>query len=162
MKRIVTLIIASCILCGQVSAMTKTTTQSNRLDSEYINDRVSEIYNSLNETKNPEAKFTSEQFYKLWQTMQAKDAILNEVGFVSSNHWYQAQDFEKPHYEFGTAEKISGTTAIVSLTINDLGSSRKLILLMVYERGNWYVDDFITEERQLFRSEKAALKRYLQ
>lgn len=148
---------------GHESAMSTQEKQDAKLSAKHIDSRVKEIYNSLNNSKNPEAVYTSEQYYKLWQKIQEKDAqLVGEVGFINYNHWYQAQDFDNPRYEFGPAEKISETTTTVTLNIHDLGSTRKVILLMVYERGNWFIDDFITEKGQLFRSEKAELKKYLQ
>ena len=59
--------------------------------------------------------------------------------------WTQSQEEGEPKFEVKSAELQSETKAVskIALYYPDK-TSKEMTLMLVYERGNWYIDDFIT------------------
>ena len=72
--------------------------------------------------------------------------LSHELGYVyrDYDHWIAGQDIDpKWSYKTKAIKDIKEATATVEMTIHNF-SNRRIILNLVYERGDWFVDDFRT------------------
>ncbi len=126
----------------------------------YIRRRVEQAY--AYEGDDREAKFTSRAYFALWQRVAEKDAALEgEIGFFDANHWLQAQDADEPKIEVVSVTKSAATRAKVVVKITDFGTAVRITFPMIFERGDWFIDDFITDVDGREDSEKARMKQYV-
>ena len=79
-----------------------------------------------------------------------------EIGYIDSDHWIQGQDSENPSMTVQSVE-ISDLRAIAKVKIYNFGYSTDVELVLIKERGDWYIDDFIG----MYGSEKEGLKDYI-
>ena len=125
----------------------------------YLSDRVMAVYNDHSE--NWEEKYTSTEYYNIWKAVTEYDKkLVGEVGFFDSDHWWRSQDSCDPKMSVISAEINSSTSATVKVRLTDCGESSVLTFPMVYERDDWFIDDFVTWFEGKEWSEKKMMKDY--
>lgn len=128
---------------------------------ELLKKRVLEIYRDK-DYENKEAKYCSEIYLKVFTPVNKKDKQMlstgEGIGFFDYDHWTNSQDeLENPKFEIKTLKMTSPTEAIVEIRENQWGTGAEL--KMVWERDNWYVDDFLRSDG--YGNEVERMKEYL-
>ncbi len=155
MKKIIYLIVFTLPLLGMWSCNGNKTTEdasdsdSTTVDSvqtddgkhnkEYIIQRLTKIYEMQDDSR-----CCSERYQNLFN--EAQD--LSEKGgmvFVDGDHWVQGNDIDKDwQYRILDVTDITTTTATATVLVNNF-NEHEVMLKLVFERGDWYVDNFLTE-----------------
>ncbi len=130
----------------------------------YIRQRLDTIYSNIrqrvtNETDdnhpymdsgfNPDSAYCSSLYYGLLK--QAID-ITNETGDIvfDYDHWVCGQDFSQDwNYQIQKVYDITDSTAMADLTVINFGNKIDVTLSLVFERGDWYIDEFGSDGRGL-------------
>ena len=125
------------------SATIKPTIATVNLDSvrhtkEYITQRIDTIYKYRDD-----AVCCSNRYNELTnQACKIADEI--EDLFIDSDHWVAGQDIDpKWSYKIRNIKIESDSIAWAEMTIHNF-SDRKVRLKLLYERGDWFVDDILT------------------
>ena len=92
--------------------------------------------------------------YKEWMSKALDIADENEEPLLDYDHWTNSQDDNNFTYEVGKISHMTDSTAIVTIK-GKITRSYTITLSMRFERGDWYVDDFLgddgTGEKQYFK-----------
>lgn len=126
----------------------------------YIKDRVQAIYADVrknypadhgNPPKNAvdlDKVYCSGDWNRLFQLVNKKDANLSvEVSFWYANYWVMGQDWGDLIPQNIKVTMQNDSHATVTFEMNKMGDSKKQVQLdMVYERGDWRIDNFIVPE----------------
>lgn len=109
--------------------------------AECISNRIKDIYNGLYS----DDEIMSEAFYTLFVSAQQADE--SEIGWPDWNYWNCTNGLDA-NLSYVDVELNSTATAIahVVLSYPEIDSSKQVDMPMVYEDGNWYVDDIISYE----------------
>lgn len=109
--------------------------------AECISNRIKDRYNGLYS----DDEIMSEAFYTLFVSAQQADE--SEIGWPDWNYWNCTNGLDA-NLSCVDVELNSTTTAIahVVLSYPEIDSSKQVDMPMVYEDGNWYVDDIISYE----------------
>ena len=143
---------------------------------EYLVQRVSNIYkdvcdlyNAAQEDsnfdklseKNFDSLYCSEEWNDLLSKVNQYDMEQNtdEIGFFDFDYWIMGQDFQDMSFRDVKVLDMHDNGATVSLILVNMDSDIKLKLSMVYERGDWYIDNF--ENLSMEFELKNAMKEYL-
>ena len=122
------------------SADVKTVANAN-IDSvkhtkDYINQRIDTIYKYKND-----GQYCSESY----RALEAEAVKLSEERdeiYFDGDHWINGQDIDpKWSYKVKKIELEGDSVAWADITIHNFGDSR-VKLRLLYERGDWFVDDF--------------------
>lgn len=132
----------------------------DRHSEAYIRQRLDTIYGNIrqrvtNETDdkhpymapgfNPDSAYCSSLYYGLLR--QAID-ITNEMGDIvfDYDHWICGQDFSQDwNYQIQKVYDITDSTAVADITVINFGHKLDVTLFLVFERGDWYIDEFGSE-----------------
>ena len=107
--------------------------------ADYITRRLGEIYQ-----QRENAKCCSERYMKLYNEA-SQLSKRSGMTFLSGDHWVQGNDVdEKWSYRILDVTDITPTTATARVLINNF-TEREVTLRLVFERDDWYVDNFINE-----------------
>jgi len=120
---------------------------------ESIYNDVTTTYNKYNEseelslgsveTANLDKKYCSEEWNALLEKVAEKDKQNeDEIGFFDFDYWISGQDFQNLKVTDVKVQKIEGDKATVILNLHNFGSVTPMKLDMVYERDNWFIDNF--------------------
>lgn len=111
---------------------------SVRHTKEYVTQRIDTIYKYRDD-----AVCCSNRYNELTnQACKIADEI--EDLFFDSDHWVAGQDIDpKWSYKIRNIKIESDSIAWAEMTIHNF-SDRKVRLKLLYERGDWFVDDIIT------------------
>ncbi len=103
---------------------------------EYIMQRVDTIYKYKDNRR-----FCSERYLALDAEASQLSDELDEL-YIDSDHWIVGQDID-PQWRYLVKKivVVSDSIATVELLIHNF-SDQKVVLDLLYERGDWYVDDF--------------------
>lgn len=115
-----------------------TTQDSIRHTKEYIAQRIDTIYKYKDDMRFCSAKYLSLDAHA--------SKLSHEMGYVyrDYDHWVMGQDIDpKWSYKIKDIKDIKDAEATVELTIHNF-KNQHIILNLVYERGDWYVDNFRT------------------
>ena len=82
----------------------------------------------------------------------------NEEPLLDYDHWTNSQDDNNFTYEVGKISNMTDSTAIVTVN-GKITRAHTIILSMRFERGDWYVDDFLGDNGT---GEKVYFKDYIQ
>ncbi len=91
------------------------------------------------------ALYCSEEFKKLWnQTAEAEVTS----GYICLDYdvWTNAQDADKPTMRIESIEILDNKHAKANIVINDFGMDSANQLILVKEKNEWRIDDFIRED----------------
>ena len=81
----------------------------------------------------------------LRQVGEADQLSGNEMGFFDADYWIMGQDWNDVHVTDVSATVNDRTHATVTLLLHNCGSTHPLKLLMVKEKGEWLIDDFLED-----------------
>lgn len=133
---------------------------STQNEKEIVIDRVKYIFNEVYENGiDGDLKFLTTEYMNL-QKKEQEVTPEGEIGFIDYDHWIQAQDDDNPSMTVLSAEILSETKASVKIKIKPSSFSDEqsdVELVLIHERGDWYIDDFIG----IGGSEKQGLKDYI-
>ena len=139
----------------------------------YIRQRLDTIYSNIRqrvagETEdhhpymrdfNPDSAYCSSLYYSLMR--QAID-FANETGDIvfDGDHWVCGQDFSKDwNYQIQKVHHVTDSTALADITVINFGKKNDVMLSLLFERGNWYINDFGPEDAE--DSDKAYFRRII-
>lgn len=91
---------------------------------------------------NLDSAYCSSRYYSL---MKQALEITNETGDIlfDYDHWVCGQDYSKDwHYKIREVSDITDSTATAEMEIINFGNANDLSLSLLYERGDWYIDEF--------------------
>jgi hypothetical protein len=77
--------------------------------------------------------------------------------FLNYNHWIFLKDWTSIGYSINDISVISDTSAIASITIKNLSSSKTATLLLLKDLGKWSIDDFVIDGT----SEKKTMSKFV-
>ena len=153
-KILIVALLAACPLWAcAVAAQTVPT------DKEQLVARVKHIYNKvfavyaraendlsvLNDT-NFDGLYCSDDWNQTVAKVTEKDSKNDdEIGFFDADYWVMGQDFSELSISDVAVESINGSRATVVMMLHNCGSATPVRLTMVYERGNWFIDDFFED-----------------
>lgn len=64
------------------------------------------------------------------------------------DHWTNSQDDNNFTYEVGRIDQITDSTAFAEIYGKNFGNDYTIVLGLYFERGDWYVDDFLSPDRK--------------
>ena len=64
------------------------------------------------------------------------------------DHWTNSQDDNNFTYEIGRIDQITDSTAFAEINGKNFGNDYTIVLGLYFERGDWYVDDFLSPDRK--------------
>lgn len=131
-----------------------------------IYDKVFGEYNRANENEempqfSPDEDFCSKDWNSMLQKIEEYDAANNpdEIGFFDADYWVMGQDFADLSISDIQVVKQDGDDAEVEFILHNQGDKIKVKLEMEFERGDWYIDNFIDLKYDL--NWKEDMKEYL-
>ena len=146
------------------------TDTQNKQTEQYISQRLTEIYNEALKEEGHDLlaldhKFMSQEYNDL-QDKAMKIAERNEDLVIDSDHWVQGQDWTYPTMDIVSIEDITPTTALarVKIVTHMPGADNVttlLILPLVFERGDWYIDNMQQYYEGELLDEKAWYNKYV-
>ena len=91
---------------------------------------------------NFDSLYCSRELYDLHRKIGDLERQMGEVIVHDVDFWICAQDFDKDLAARVLRVKMDGNKkAYVTINIHNCGQDQEVILTMVYERDNWFVDD---------------------
>ncbi|MBQ4366985.1 MAG: DUF3828 domain-containing protein [Muribaculaceae bacterium] len=158
--------------CGnntnQATAKTSVTTDGKH-SVEYITQRLNAIYNDVYSNAfmliENDHKYMSSEYNRL-QDKAMEIAQRNGDLVVDADHWIQGQEWTEPKMTVQSVNDITENTANAVVKITKFGGtpdeSEDLITLpLVFERGDWYIDNMIQQWEGETLDEKAWYQRYV-
>ncbi|MBO4658477.1 MAG: hypothetical protein J5637_02520 [Prevotella sp.] len=149
------------------SLATKATPGDRKHTIKYIRQRVDDIYRCyknpqydeygarIMERINLDSAYCSDRYKatysKVWE--MTEDELV-----IDYDHWTGSQDDNQFTYRVGKIENITDSTAIAYVEGNNFGEDCTIVLSLLFERGDWYVDDFLPIGGE---SERAYLERLI-
>ena len=119
-----------------VADSTQTATAGGKHSAEYIIQRLDSIYLSR-----VDSLCCSQRYLDIYAQAQQISQSEGTV-FLDSDHWTQGQDIpEDWSYSVESVDQITDTTAQATVIIHSF-DDQKVMLDLVFERDNWYVDNF--------------------
>ena len=126
---------------------------------DYLRERVDSFYSVY---KNPKYEKSGHRIYngkfvnrdsaycsKSYKDLMAKAEEIaeeNEEPLLDYDHWTNSQDDNNFTYEVGKISNMTDSTAVVKVKAKNAGKPYTITLNMRFERGDWYVDDFISDD----------------
>ena len=144
----------------------------------YLAERVTAIYedvfvtyndnNTVNgwsiiEQRNFEKDYCSEDFNNVLKEVEEYDkkhADEYEMGYFESDYWIQGQDWNDLSMKIDSISELTENNAKVRVIITNFGEEELVELSMVFERDDWYIDNFITFG-EFGYDEKLGMKEYI-
>lgn len=109
-------------------------------------DRVNSIYSQIDKETEAEldAQFCTQNYLNLKKRCDALSCKTDDI-WRDYDHWLMGQDSDKDFRATIEAVEFPGddTAALVTLTVHNFEDQR-VTLSLVCERGNWYVNDFLS------------------
>ncbi len=136
-----------------------------RLDTIYsdimrrVTGETDDIHPYMGDGFNPDSVYCSSRYYSLMR--QAVD-FADEMGDIvfDYDHWVCGQDFsENWNYQIQKVHHITDSTALADITVINFGRKNEVALSLIFERGDWYVNDFGPENSE--GSDKAYFRRII-
>lgn len=131
----------------------------NKKTEKYLVERVSNIYKDVCDTYNAaqnDLNFTEKLAEKDFDGSYCTDSwndilkqviefdkvnSVGEIGFFEFDYWIMGQDFQDMSFHDVKVIDMHDNEATVGLILVNMDSDIKLKLTMIYERGDWYIDD---------------------
>ena len=128
-------------LCGSLTA---SAADIDKHSQGYLSQRVDTIYSYYNKL-NLDSAFCTVGYRDLMR--QALDQMGEDDVLMDYDHWINAQDYsEDLSARAASIEAFTDSTAIVKVAVRNFGRDGEIVLSMRYERGDWYVDDFLPSD----------------
>ena len=139
---------------------TASTSNADPQSDEYIISRVQAIYDDVfseynkiteNETipqTSPDEKYCSNDWNEVLLKVSEYDQLHNpdEIGFFDGDYWVMGQDCGDLSVSDIKLLSHDGEKAVVEFNLHNMGESSPIQLDMKFERGDWFIDDFIEME----------------
>ena len=109
---------------------------SIRHTSDYIRQRIDSFY------KHKDDDFGCSTYFR--QLSVKADSICEAQGYIwtDGDHWINGQDKDEEWwYKLQKLSQVTDSTAVAEMLIHNFEDAT-IFLHLVYERGDWYVDDF--------------------
>ena len=142
----------------------------NTGDSQQVKQRVEAIYKTVFSTYNRTNDYTSIPDFdsrfcsKAWNDNKKKVEKIQEQGdepFFDADYWVMGQDFSNDlHITDVKVVNISNTEATVNMKVHNFGHATPVTLKIVFERGDWYIDNIMSEGMDLKEDMKEYIKEY--
>ena len=125
---------------------------------DYIRQRVDAMYACYKNPKydstgvrlmqhvNLDSAYCSLRYQALYQ--KAQKAAGDDDIVLDYDHWTNSQDDTNFTYEIGRIDPITDSTAFAEIYGKNFGNDYTIVLGLYFERGDWYVDDFLSPERK--------------
>ena len=144
----------------------------------YLSERITAIYddvfgvynenNTANglaviEQRNFEKDYCSADFNAVLKQVEDYDkahAEEDDLGYYESDYWIQGQDWQDLAMKIESISELTEKSAKVRIVITNFGEETLVELPMVYERGDWYIDNFVTFGEYGY-DEKLGMKEYI-
>ena len=128
-------------LCGSLTA---SAADVDKHSQGYLSQRIDTIYSYYNKL-NLDSAFCTVGYRDLMR--QALDQMGEDDVLMDYDHWINAQDYsEDLSARAASIEAFTDSTAIVKVAVRNFGRDGEIVLSMRYERGDWYVDDFLPSD----------------
>lgn len=130
----------------------------------YIRQRIDSIYTHLIhwstdedglETivfpSNPDSLYCTSRYNALM--VQALE-VCEQTGDIlfDADYWICGQDVSRDfHHKIGKVRDITDSTAVVEMKVYNFDNENDVVLTLLFERGDWYIDDFDGENQPYFR-----------
>ena len=136
----------------------------------YITERVQSFYELQDDQKCCSKSYL--KLYKEAKKISERDGTI----FLDCDHWTMSNDIVSDNwkYQILSIDCISDNTALAMVQINENYYETKMKLALVFERGDWYVDNFIGvtqtafdasvevfEEQEIYYDEKEMMRNYI-
>ena len=128
---------------------------------DYLRERVDSFYSVY---KNPKYEKSGHRIYngkfvnrdsaycsKSYKELLAKAEEIaeeNEEPLLDYDHCTNSQDDNNFTYEVGRIDQITDSTAFAEVYGKNYGNDYTIVLGLYFERGDWYVDDFLSPDRK--------------
>ena len=127
--------------CGSLSA---SAADVDKHSSNYLSQRIDTIYSYFNKM-DLDSAFCSVGYRDLMR--QAMDQMDEDDILLDYDHWINAQDYSKDlSARAASIEAFTDSTAIVKVAVRNFGKEGEVVLRMLFERDDWYVDDFLPSD----------------
>jgi len=143
----------------------------------YLTERVTAIYNDVfgiyneNNDANGLAVISQRDFEKDYCSKDFNDVLKqvedydkehadDDFGFYESDYWIQGQDWNELSMRIESISELKENSAKVRVYISNFGEEELVELPMVFERGDWFIDNFITFGEYGY-DEKLGMKEYI-
>ena len=155
---------------SQQPSQDKASASDDKHTTEYITQRLNDIFTEAFREDNHDLialdhKFMSQEYNRLQdKAMEIADRIEDLV--IDADHWVQGQEWTYPTMAVAKIENINATTAIAHVTItthmpgNDEHQTQ-LILPLVFESNDWYIDNMQQYYEGELLDEKAWYQEYV-
>lgn len=122
----------------------------------------SDVLDRLLSVPNPADSIGMEYMSSEYKTIRQKVAAVEisqpqRARALDYNHWIIINDWSSIKYTIDDISVTSDTVAIARVTIKNKGLAKTVSLSLVFESGNWFVDDFVINGY----SEKRILEEYV-
>ena len=112
----------------------------------YKNPKYDEVGVRLMQRVNLDSAYCSLRYQALYK--EALEAAGDDDVVLDYDHWTNSQDDNNFTYEVGRIDQITDSTAFAEINGKNYGNNYTIVLGLYFERGDWYVDDFLTPERK--------------
>lgn len=137
--------------------------------ADYIRQRVDAMYACYKNPKydeggvrlmqrgNLDSAYCSLRYQALYK--EALEAAGDDDIVLDYDHWTNSQDDGDFSYQIEKIENITDSTAVAYLNAENFGNDYEIVLSLFFERGDWYVDDFLSPVDG--KGEKAYFQTYI-
>lgn len=143
---------------------TQFTFARQKLTEEMITKRVKEIYNAYinsdEDERTLDETYCSDEWQDIVEEVENNDLRNHqgEVGFFDWNYWTQAQDSGNMSVSNLKVTELTVDSATVEMILHNLGTKTPMQLRLIFEDGEWVIDDFINKSGDIFDWKKEMLK----
>lgn len=143
---------------------TQFTFARQKLTEEMITKRVKEIYNAYinsdEDERTLDETYCSDEWQDIVEDVENNDLRNHqgEVGFFDWNYWTQAQDSGNMSVSNLKVAELTVDSATVEMILHNLGTKTPMQLRLIFEDGEWVIDDFINKSGDIFDWKKEMLK----
>ena len=169
---------------GQAGGADSTVTDSTAADSvvtaagdnkhtpDYVRQRVDSIYSPYKNPKydkvgmrlmKPRGNFDDMYCSTRYKVLLAKAEAMtgDDDILLDYDHWTNSQDDNNFTCEVGKISNMTDSTAVVQVKAKNGGKGYDILLSLIFERDDWYVDDFLPTAGDDGESEKVYFERYI-
>lgn len=123
----------------------------------YKNPKFDEYGMRLLKRSNLDSLYCSQGYKDLYE--QAMELTDEDDILLDYDHWTNSQDDNDFTYEIGRISMPTDSTAVVQVNAKNFGNEYSITLCLLFERGDWYVDDFLSSDGK--DGEKAYFQNYI-
>lgn len=169
------------LFCIGIISMIIACSSNNKADKHseaYLSERVTAIYDDVfgvyneNNTANGLSVISQRNFEKDYCSKDFNDVLKqvedydkehaeeDDLGYYESDYWIQGQDWSNLSMKIESISELKENSAKVRVIITNFGEDELVELPMVFERDDWYIDNFITFGEYGY-DEKLGMKEYI-